>query len=126
MHRPRNARRARRGAADVDFIRAGFAAVLCAASFIIAGTGGAHGAAVVVPFTVCELVVAFALLAAGSALIMHGVRLGEARPWGLRGRGADDAGALLLDLGAAGPERVLPLLFVLLFPFVSLWLDFVW
>ncbi|KAL6652020.1 hypothetical protein ACP70R_010945 [Stipagrostis hirtigluma subsp. patula] len=124
MDRARNERELRRRA---DFVDVGLAAVLAAASFLLVlgtaggGDAGAGGTGVA-PGTEWQAVLAFGLMSAGLLCVMHGMRARDARPPGLVRRAADAAAAALWHAG--GPERLLPLLLLILCPFLEEWFDF--
>ncbi|CAN6269296.1 unnamed protein product [Urochloa humidicola] len=133
MHRGRNGhgrRRGRGGAPDA----AGFTAVFAAASFLLAvivgagenGAGGSGGAAVVFnPVTQWQVILAFAVMSAGLLRIMNGMRLRDARAPVFVGRVVDAAAAAAAVLwNGGGPERLLPVLIVLVGSVLQAWFDF--
>ncbi|TKW06607.1 hypothetical protein SEVIR_7G250800v4 [Setaria viridis] len=135
MHPGRNGhgRRRGRGAADAaGFIVTGFAAVFTAVSYlltVIVGTGmgdndaGGSGAVVVfTPGTQWQLILAFAVMSAGLLLIMNGMRFRDARPPIFVRRVVDAAAAVLWNGG--GPERLLPVLIILVCSVLEAWFDF--
>ena len=72
--------------------------------------------------TAWQVILAFGLMSAGLLLVMHGMRARGARAPVLVRRAADAAGAALLHAG--GPERLLPLMILLVLPFLEAWFDF--
>lgn len=98
----------------------GFALALTAVSYLNAVL---LGAGTPVPAgTEWQVILAFGLMAGGLLLIMHGVRVRGARPPVLVRRVADAAGAVLWHAG--GPERLLPVVVLILLPFLEAWFDF--
>lgn len=121
MRPGRHVGRARRRApADAaGFARAGLAVVFSAASFLLHSTAGGE---TVPAGSEWQLVLAFALLAAGLLWVMHGMRqLRGARPPALVVRVAH----AVVPWNAGGPERLLPLVLLLLWPLLEAWFDFI-
>jgi hypothetical protein len=130
--RPRRNRHGRGAADAAGFIVTGFAAVFTAVSFlltVIVGTGmgdndaGGSGAVVVLtPGTQWQAILGFAVMSAGLLLIMNGMRLRDARPPIFVRHVVDAAAAVLWNGG--GPERLLPVLIILVFSVLQAWFDF--
>nr|CAB3488289.1 unnamed protein product [Digitaria exilis] len=130
MHPGRNGHGRRRGrgaAADAaGFIVTGFAAVFTAVSFLLTVIVGAgdRGEEVLSPGSQWQVVLlAFAAMSAGLLLIMHGMRARDhARHPIFAGRVADAAAGVLWN--GDGPERLLPVLIVLVCSVLEAWFDF--
>ena len=128
MHRDRNGRGRHRGCDAGGFVITGFAAVFTAVSFlltVIVGVGGndAGGSgAALGAVTQWQVILAFAVMSAGLLLIMHGMRARDPRPPIFVRRVVDAAAAVLWN--ADGPERLLPVLFILMCPVLEAWFDF--
>lgn len=101
-----------------DFVGTGLAAVISAVSFLLLSTVGGDEAV-----DQWQVILAFALLAAGILSIVHGMRLRDARPPAFVRRVVDAAAVVLWNAG--GPERLLPLVILLLCPFLEAWFDFI-
>ncbi|CAL5069999.1 unnamed protein product [Urochloa decumbens] len=138
MHPRRNGHghrrgRGRGGAADAGgFVVPWFAAVFAAVSFLLAvivgagenGAGGSGGAAAVFsPVTQWQVILGFAVMSAGLLQIMNGMRLRDARHPVFVRRVVDAAAAAVLWNGG-GPERLLPVLIVLVCSVLQAWFDF--
>lgn len=121
MDRARNGRELHRRA---DFVGTGLAAVATAMSYLLLVVGGRNdpGGTPLDPFTMWQVILALGLMSGGLLLIMYGMRAPGARPPVLVGRAADAAGALLWY--AAGPERLLPLMILLVLSYLEAWFDF--
>ncbi|CAO2043738.1 unnamed protein product [Urochloa humidicola] len=129
MHRGRNGHGRRRGRRAAD-AGAGFTAVFVAASFLLAvivgagenGAGGSGAAVAFSPVTQWQVILAFAVMSAGLLRIMNEMRLRDARGPVFVGRVVDAAAAVLWNGG--GPERLLPVLIVLVCSVLQAWFDF--
>jgi hypothetical protein len=110
------------GAADADFVGTGFALVLSAVSYLLLLLGDGGGQPASTPGMEWQVILAFGTMAGGLLLIMHGIRARGARPPVLVRRVAGAAGAVLWHAG--GPERLLPVVALLLLPFLEAWFDF--
>lgn len=121
MYPPRGVREPR-DPRRTDFVSMGFAAVISAVSFLLPSTVGGDEA-VVPGSNQWQVILAFALLAAGLLSIMRGMRLRNARPPAFVRRVVDAAAVVLWNAG--GPERLLPLVILLLYPFLEAWFDFI-
>lgn len=121
MDRARNGRELHRRA---DFVGTGLAAVATAMSYLLLVVGGRNdpGGTPLDPFTMWQVILALGLMSGGLLRIMYGMRAPGARPPVLVGRAADAAGALLWY--AAGPERLLPLMILLVLSYLEAWFDF--
>lgn len=110
------------GAADADFVGTGFALVLSAVSclLLLLGDGGGQPASTL--GVEWQVILAFGTMAGGLLLVMHGIRARGAQPPVLVRRVAGAAGAVLWHAG--GPERLLPVVALLLLPFLEAWFDF--
>ncbi|KAL5215246.1 hypothetical protein ABZP36_004398 [Zizania latifolia] len=132
MQPPRR-ERAPRNAPGADFVGTGFAAVATAVSFLTLSTVGGGDGPAVRGDDQWQVVLAFALLAAGLLCIMHGMNLRDdaaaARAPPFVRRAADAAAAALLNAG--GPARLmlmpmpLTLTILLLCPLLEAWFDFI-
>ncbi|KAG8066294.1 hypothetical protein GUJ93_ZPchr0004g40264 [Zizania palustris] len=134
---PQRRERAPRNGPGADFVGTGFAAVATAVSFLTLSTvGGGDGdgdGPAVHGDDQWQVVLAFALLAAGLLCVMHGMMLrdGAARAPAFVRRAADAAAAALLNAG--GPARLVPmpmplplaLTILLLCPLLEAWFDFI-
>ncbi|CAN6240913.1 unnamed protein product [Urochloa humidicola] len=121
MHPRRNGHARRRGRRAAD---AG--AVFAAVSFlltIIVGAGDNGAAAVLSPVTQWQVILGFAVMSAGLLRIMNEMRLRDARPPVFVHRVVDAAAAVLWNGG--GPERLLPVLIVLIGSVLQAWFDFI-
>ena len=129
MHQGRNGHGRHRGRDAGCFVVTGFTAVFTAVSFlltvIVVGVGnndaGGSGAALGA-VTQWQVILAFAVMSAGLLLIMHGMRARDPRPPIFVRRVVDAAAAVLWN--ADGPERLLPVLFILMCPVLEAWFDF--
>lgn len=108
------------GAADADYVGTGFALVLSAVSYLLLVDGGGQPASTPAGME-WQVILAFGTMAGGLLLIMHGIRAHGARPPALVRR---IAGAVPVLWHAGGPERLLPVMALLLLPFLEAWFDF--
>lgn len=129
MHPGRNGHGRHRGRDAADFAVTGFAAVFTSVSFlltVIVGVGGndagGSGPAALSAGAQWQAILAFAAMSAGLLLIMHGMRARDRRPPVFVRRVVDAAAAVLWN--ADGPERLLPVLFILMCPVLEAWFDF--
>ncbi|RCV35430.1 hypothetical protein SETIT_7G239200v2 [Setaria italica] len=118
MYRARNGR--------ADFVATGLANVITAMSYLlfVVVTAGRNdpGGTPVGAGTVWQAILAFGLMSAGLLMVTYGMRAPGARPPVLVRRAADAAGAALLHAG--GPQRLMPVVILLVLSFLEAWFDF--